>query len=276
MMLVKILLIAICIQVIQSTDLVILAFDNRPAKNLSKDKEDEVGQKEFEQMKKNKPKDYQQLVMSIQAVLGRLGYGTGPFTGIMDEKTRTAIQKYQSNAGLKQSEDLDYLTFKKLMDDMEATEALPVGLPSLSVYVDMWNDFASAQGTWVISNEKQAFPLQTTKITCYRESNSCIETTAVIMLGKSLTLDSNFIGVERWDNFEIVTKPYDYLCTRYVIRINKAQKTVTAIRSTLNSKEVCEGVEGKEMHLTLSDGFKVWWELEETRRAVMKKVLLID
>jgi peptidoglycan hydrolase-like protein with peptidoglycan-binding domain len=48
----------------------------------------------------NAANSFQQMVLDIQRMLTELGYSPGPVDGAMGERTRQAIQRYQSNTGL--------------------------------------------------------------------------------------------------------------------------------------------------------------------------------
>lgn len=64
-----------------------------------------------------------------------------------------------------------------------------------------------AEGTWVLDNEKLAYPLNVTKITCYKEISTCIEARAEIMSGgdsDSLLLNTYDFPITKWDNYEII------------------------------------------------------------------------
>jgi hypothetical protein len=53
-----------------------------------------------------------------------------------------------------------------------------------TVYTDAWDrGYVSADGTWVIENERSASPIQVTDIACYREDNQCQLATAELFMG---------------------------------------------------------------------------------------------
>ena len=69
--------------------------------------------------------------------------------------------------------------------------AVPVNLPvGPHVYTSLWDErYVSASGTWVIDNDRHAFPLNTSEITCRRPDSFCTATTARIDYN-TLTLES--------------------------------------------------------------------------------------
>jgi hypothetical protein len=72
-----------------------------------------------------------------------------------------------------------------------------------------------------------------------------------------LSADIDFYTIERWDKDEIVTKPRKLRCVQYILRFNRTQESVTAIRSTIAQHDICKGVENKELYLELKDGIDV-------------------
>lgn len=254
--------------------LVIIIFVGAPSFAAQPDKRSEKAnyQKELEKLKKENPKEYEELkkgfVIIAQLLLATLGYGIGPFDGILDEKTKSALGAYEKKRNIPVTGDpLSFDTMKQLEADMKTIEYHPISLPFINVFIDLWDDgYVTASGTWVLSNEKMGEPEQTSKINCYRSMNRCIEAVAIVGgegSERRLFVDIDIYEIERWDAHEIVTKPLQtaFGCVRYLRRINRLQKSVTGIRSTISDKDMCKGVEPKEMYMVLTDGFKVFWDL---------------
>jgi peptidoglycan hydrolase-like protein with peptidoglycan-binding domain len=217
-------------------------------------------QKELEKAKKEKPKEYKALQQTFtimaQFLLGQLGYGL-EFNGILDDKTKERVREYQKKNGLPATGDpANFETFDKIEEDLEFLENVPRALPMLHIFTDSWDDgYFSASGTWVY--EGQYLPQQTSNIKCRRELGICIDSTAYYG-GSGINLDTEIFYIERWNKSEIITKPADAACTRYVIRINRVQKSVTAIRSTISNERYCKKVDKEEIHMTLKDGFEIY------------------
>ena len=240
---------------------------------------------ELEQLKRKDTKGYEELkvgaILWTQLLLGRLGYGLGPYNGVLDEKTKNALREYQKQQKLPVTGDpLSFETFEQIRKDMELMDYQPMSLPSLQVFVDLWDQGkASAKGTWVLANEKMAWSEQVSDIQCFRDRRICIDATAIVT-GKGgdrrLTVDTDVYEIERWDDYEIVTKPVETGagCVRYIRKFNRVQKSVTGLRSTISTGGLCKGIETKEMHMILSDGFKVYRDLYqrsmETRNRLMR------
>lgn len=240
--------------------------------------------KELEKEKKDNPKEYEKtkkaFVFTAELLLGSLGYGIEPFDGILDEKTKNALKTYEKKRNIPESGDpLSFDTIEQLQADMETFEYKPISLPLLHIFTDFWdNGFVSASGTWVFSNDKMGEPEQSSKIICDRSTNTCTEATAIIYHSGNygLFVDIDRYEIERWDEHEIVTKPREFECTRYVIRFNKLQKSVTKIRSTISNEGMCKGIEDNEKYLVLTDGFKVYWELYQESRKKWRQLLNIS
>src|SRR3982750_4650883 len=60
---------------------------------------------ELDKLRAN-PKERRRLIMAAQMLLGRLGYGVGPFDGRFDDKTRRALLYYQQTNRLSGSGEL--------------------------------------------------------------------------------------------------------------------------------------------------------------------------
>src|SRR5690242_2349869 len=71
------------------------------------------------------PQERRRLIVVVQMLLGRFGYGTGPFDGRFDDKTRRAVKYYQETNKLPATGELDYQTLKRLTDDSSAVETRP-------------------------------------------------------------------------------------------------------------------------------------------------------
>jgi peptidoglycan hydrolase-like protein with peptidoglycan-binding domain len=103
--------------------------------------------KELEDWKKTNPAEYKLFVAIMQMTLGSLGYGTGPFDGVLDVKTQDAIQRYQRARQLPVTGQFDFITFTALDEDNKLL-ASPTSLPPLSVFTKMWDQgFVMATGT---------------------------------------------------------------------------------------------------------------------------------
>jgi peptidoglycan hydrolase-like protein with peptidoglycan-binding domain len=230
-------------------------------------------EKQFDQMKSDS-KHFPQIIAIVQMALGAWGFGTGPFDGVLDAKTKGSLSKYQMARGFKAAGELDAATTKMIFNDFEEWEKTPPNLPALHVGVRFWDfGFLSAQGTWVIEGEQQGFPFQTTEIRCDKQKQQYTEATAEYNLESSfLSITLNTYDIERWDEHEITTRPVDFRCESYTLRIGRAEESVTALRLRTKTEGVCGHLK-TEMKLRLEDGFKVYWPLQKARGAKIRSFI---
>jgi len=156
-------------------------------------------------------------------------------------------------------------TFAILFVAMELVGAMvPVYLPSLSVQTGSWNEYASAQGTWTMDNDELAAPLQSTNIVCRRYNMTCTAAQAEI---SSNMLHSELYDYEvmQWDNDVIIFKNTSSDCVDYTYTINRVNERVIATRTTKKTQSdgCLVDISPKPINLTLTDGFKVYWQLYE-------------
>ena len=133
-----------------------------------------------------------------------------------------------------------------------------VVLPSY-FYNDM-GDYVSAHGTWVMAGELQAWPVQTTKVTCTIDDMLCRETTAIVSDGiwdPVLSVLEEVHEIARWDTQEIVTQPKDKGCVRYILTIDRQHRQVLGRRITIDATSPpCKGMDLREFQLRLVDGLE--------------------
>src|SRR5262245_44704341 len=108
----------------------------------------------------------------------------------------------------------------------------PVRLPFAHVLTDLWGEgFVSARGTVTIDNDRSAFPIQTTKIECYRDKGSCTVATAQVAFGDTLDVDLSTYEVSLW-NASTINFLEDRHCVHYVYTIDRASKRVIGTRAS--------------------------------------------
>jgi hypothetical protein len=240
---------------------------------------------EMEKLKRTKPAEYDRMrtmfTFSTEMLLARLGYGIGPMQGVLDENFQSALKKYESHRGIPVTGDpLSWETMKKIHADTKLLDSVPVALPPLHLTFDFWDQgLVTGLGTWTIVGSQHAYAEQTTEFTCSRETGKCIMATAKV-IGKGsapqITANLDQYEIERWDEHEIVTKPSQAICNRLVYRINRNQKSVTGIRSTISNKGICEGVANAELHLALVDGTKLWTNWNQEYRRNWERLMQIS
>jgi hypothetical protein len=242
-----------------------------PSVSASEADEERAVMEQLDKLRAN-PKERRRLIMVAQMLLGRFGYGVGPFDGRFDDKTRRAIKYYQESNTLPGTGELDYRTLKKLTQDADWLEQLPVQLLSSVFAGDRWDASVSASGTWTSVNDRQAMSLQTTQIECARKWKYCVESTAIVEEGNLLILSMEHEEVERWDDREIVTKPKDRHCVTQALRLSRSQKTVTRVRTPTTSGP-CRRSDGQDVTLHLHSGVKVWTDLQNARKEGFRRIM---
>jgi hypothetical protein len=218
------------------------------------------------------PKERRRLIMVAQMLLGRFGYGVGPFDGRFDDKTRRAVKYYQESNKLSGTGELDYRTLKQLLQDADWLEQVPVQLPPAVFAGDEWDASVSASGTWTSANGREVMSLHTAHIKCTRKWNSCVESTAMIGEGNQLILSMDHEEVERWDDQEIVAKPKERDCITETLRLSRSQKTATRVRTSTTS-EPCRRSAGPDMTLRLDSGVTVWNNLDRVRKEGFRRIM---
>jgi len=229
----------------------------------------------FERIRKD-PQQFKDMVLMLQMALGHLGYGVGPFTGEYDEQTKRAVAKFKSNRDGKPSDgELDGETAIQILDGWKATSRPDISLPGLHVFTEFWDSYVSAKGTLVIEGQEQGIPLQTTEIECRRQWGVCIAATAMLRGEDYLSSWIEVYEVERWDEYELGTKPRDLDCVRYTLRINRRQKSVTGRRTTISASDQCKGISKEDFGLRLEDGTKALEGYRSKKRESFDKYMQI-
>ena len=242
-----------------------------PAISGSEAEEERAAMEHLDKLRAN-PNERRRLIMVAQMLLGRFGYGVGPFDGRFDDKTRRAIKYYQESNKLPGTGELDYRTLKKLTHDADWLDQLPVSLPPAVFVADRWDASVSAGGTWTTVNDGQAMPLHTAQIECSRKGKYCVESTAAVGEGNRLILSMDHEDVERWDDQDIVTKPRDHDCVTETLRLSRSQKTVTRVRTPTTS-EACRRSDGPNVTLRLESGVKAWTDLKNARKEALRRIM---
>lgn len=139
---------------------------------------------------------------------------------------------------------------------------VPVNLPGMLVYATP--GYAVATGTWIIEGDRMANPLQTTKITCRKETMLCDSSTAEIS-DRRMMLNADRYEISEWTKTHVVFSDDSPLCVSYIYTLNWATKSVTGVRTKKKSLPPnttdCNTLQS-ELRLTMKDGFRVSGELE--------------
>jgi hypothetical protein len=141
---------------------------------------------------------------------------------------------------------------------------VPVNLSPSKLVYGMQDSYAVASGTWVLENDEQAFPLQTTQIRCERETKRCTAGTAMVMLGDQMNVDVSFYDIIAWEKSRVVFTDDSPQCVSYVYTIDLVTKVANGVRSKKKDVTTAEcATYDKELKLNLQDGFHVAYALQQ-------------
>jgi hypothetical protein len=203
-------------------------------------------------------------LFGAQITLAHLGYGT-KYTGELDAATREATETYERAHHLAVTGNpLTPVTFNRLMADKDALETsyrlLKPGMKFLMT--DNWDrGWVHASGGWRATNSKLMADVQAAQVDCDRNTGGCRMTLAQVVDDR-LELSEEIYQISSWDRAEIRAMK-DYLCARYALVINRAQKSVEATRTTLSQGQGCQHMDAESVRLELYDG----WEITRNDRS---------
>jgi hypothetical protein len=108
----------------------------------------------------------------LPLMLRKLEYGfQEAFTG-SDEQIDRWVKQFQGDLGEPATGTITVGQWETLSKRVEALDGKYVGLPA-SLYIRVTDEFASAEGTWVIEGDQIAYPLNFTKYQCFRRAGYC-------------------------------------------------------------------------------------------------------
>lgn len=215
-------------------------------------------ERELRQLRSRSVAEYdstrQLMTLVIHMRLARLGYAAGPFDVTLTPVLADAIRRYERDRALPITGDpLSFELSTSLSADEKVFEFAPA-LPSRIVSV--LPGYVRATGAWSFSEMgDQSIAVE---LTCEREERRCVESQAILRAGtwveRVLSTDQQEWSVERWDDVEVATAPVDFMCARYVLRINLVQKTASKVRSTISNTPACAHQTKADLIIALLDG----------------------
>lgn len=235
------------------------------------------------ELKEKDPAEWNKLhaqdILDAQETLASFGYGT-TFTATMDEKTTEALRAYQEKSGLSVTGDVDTATLRRLTSDKAELERhIPLG-PVYMFNDSGWNEFVTIEGSrFEQGKEPDAkTPVLPTRIECFKSASLCIVATQASESSEYIHLE--WFEVERWDEYEIVSKPVDLPCGRETMHINRPGKTALLINTAAykNTKACTEmfGPPGAESVVRVGDGSKIMHARVNALREASKRIKLIS
>lgn len=198
------------------------------------------------------------MVLDAQQALAEFGYGT-VFTSVLDDRTQEALRNYQRRSNLPVTGDVDAATWTQLKKDESALEPQIMMGPLYTFSDSEWNNYVRVQGVWLEQGKEPdaSTPWITAVVECMKSANICV----AAQFDGSGYIHLEWFDVERWDKFEITTKPNDLPCGRETIRITKPDRTLLSINmAAYKNMEACTklfGKPGKELISRLADVTKI-------------------
>ena len=229
-------------------------------------------------MLRQDPERFRILVTGIQIFLGRFGYGLGPYTGQLDQATKNALKAYQKKTGLPETGDIDFLTLRGLTEDDRVLNRIVPFLPPYKFRAQEWDKWIEVQGSWMLKEGNTDDVLRTSKITCMREFNRCIDSTASLMNTDvpKLRVHTHVYDIKEWDENKIVSTPYDgEACAISILRISKNPPLITRFVSSQGSPGPCAKVKAKDQQYLLEDGRKIYQILKTQKANEIQKILQV-
>ncbi len=145
---------------------------------------------------------------------------------------------------------------------------VPVSMsPSLLVIGDK-KEYVTATGTWTrtdLIGDTIAYPLQRSRIECYKAENRCTEALASVA---ETTLLAHVVEyeIQSWTPDAIVLRR-EYLCATELFTIDLNTKSVSGAGHKVDASFCGMSKDDKaSWTLELSDSFKVYWELRQRAR----------
>ena len=248
------------------------------AKRSSLSPSERKAQKDLEALR-SRPKEFRVLVLGVQIFLGRFGYGTGPYNGQLDEKTRAALGAYQQYVGLPKTGDIDFRTLQQLTQDNQILDQPLPFLPQTTLHFEQWDKVLQVQGTWARQTGLTDDAVQTSRISCFREQKNCIESTAVLLGGTAPVLKvlTHVYTIKKWDEEQLVSAPYDgEPCTISILRMNRKQETVTRFTAYQEGEGICATVKTEDVQFQLLNGPQVYVNLKQLKAKETKRILRVE
>ncbi|UCH90820.1 MAG: peptidoglycan-binding protein [Nitrospirota bacterium] len=233
--------------------------------------------KELATLRQN-PEEFRALVTGVQIFLGRFGYGLGPYTGQLDQATRDALKAYQKKTGLSETGDINFHTLKRLTEDDSVLSRIVPFLPAQVSRVEEWDKWVEVQGSWMLKEGNTDDVLRTSRISCMREFQRCIDSTASLVNANvpQLKVHTHVYDIKEWDDDKIVSFPYDgEACSLSILRISR-KPTLTTRFVTLQGKPgMCAKVKAEDRQYLLKDGQEIYQSLKMQKAKAIQQILQV-
>ena len=145
----------------------------------------------------------------------------------------------------------------------------------LYIYRDNDNNYADVEGTWTRSGRDEgsaiAFPLQRSKITCWRQTGHCVESRAYVF-NDLMAVDTDNFDIKSWTQ-DTLTFVNEQMCASETYTVDFANKSVTGGGHRTNDQRPYCNMNGgliknpeQNWQYQMVDGMKVYWEEHKKAR----------
>jgi hypothetical protein len=233
--------------------------------------------KELATLRQN-PEEFRTLVTGVQIFLGRFGYGVGPYTGQLDQATKDALKAYQKKTGLSETGDINFHTLKRLTEDDSVLSRIVPFLPARVARVEEWDTWVEVQGSWMLKEGNTDDVLRTSRISCMRKFQRCIDSTASLVNANvpQLKVHTHIYDIKEWDEDKIVTFPYDgEACALSILRISKNPTVITRFVTLQGKPGICAKVKSDDRQYLLKDGQEIYQSLKMQKAKAIQQILQV-
>ncbi len=231
--------------------------------------------KELATLRQN-PEEFRALVTGVQIFLGRFGYGLGPYTGQLDQATKDALKAYQKKTGLSETGDINFHTLKRLTEDDSVLSRIVPFLPAQVTRLEEWDKWVEVQGSWMLKEGNTDDVLRTSRISCMREFQRCIDSTASLVNASvpRLKVHTHVYDIKEWDDDKIVSFPYDgEACALSILRISKKPTVITRFVTLQGKPGICAKVKADDQQYLLKDGQEIYQSLKMQKAKAIQQIL---
>jgi hypothetical protein len=233
--------------------------------------------KELATLRQN-PDEFRALVTGVQIFLGRFGYGLGPYTGQLDQATKDALKAYQKKTGLSETGDINFHTLRRLTEDDSVLSRIVPFLPAKVARVEEWDKWVEVQGSWMLKEGNTDDVLRTSRISCMREFQRCIDSTASLVNTSvpQLKVHTHVYDIKEWDDDKIVSFPYDgEACALSILRISKKPTVITRFVTLQGKPGICAKVKDNDQQYLLKDGQEIYQTLKRQKAKAIQEILQV-
>ncbi len=138
--------------------------------NIPKNVQDRIPLKEL--LKRTHGEEFTpNIMLSVSFGLAKLMY----FNPMPEKQIREAIKKFQRDIGQDQTGELTMGQLDELLRRANRLSDNPIYVPGLGETLDVFGeeDYVTTEGTWTIEGEKHAFPINFSKINCFKSRGTC-------------------------------------------------------------------------------------------------------